>query len=673
VLTSADIGHTLNIVVTASNSAGTSSATSVATSVIAGIAPTNTSLPVVSGTTTDGQTLSTTTGVWSGSPTITYSYQWRVCDSSGNSCTNILAATASTYTLISADVGKTVDVVVTATNSAGSSSAISAASAIISGVAPANTTLPVISGNTNDGQTLSATNGAFSGSTPLTYTYQWQRCDSTGASCANISGAISNTYLLSSADVGSTLDVIVTATNSTGATSATSTHTAVIGGITPVNTVLPAISGTPVDGQTLTTTNGTWSGSTPITYAYQWQRCDNTGNSCSAISGATTNSYTLTSADVGSTLDVIVTATNSAGSTAATSATVSTVGGIAPTDNTVPVVSGTTTNSQTLASDHGTWSGSTPITYSYQWQSCNSSGAACSNILGATSDTYTLTSADVGHTLVVVVTATNVAGTASATSSASSVIAGVAPANTSLPDISGTPVDGQTLSVTTGVWSGSTPITYSYQWQRCNSAGTSCVNISGATTNTYTLVSGDVGGTIDVIVTATNSAGSSSATALIGTGNIIITEPIAPGVLSVSAPSAVTATPVTLSNAGNQLSTYSIDLASDDATGSGDGWNETISQTPFTDSHGNTLGESDVLSVATTDAPGSTNTEPVDNPSSVSFPFALSTSPSIFKVSDTGSGMGDFIVTPSMSVQVPANAKAGTYTAVASVNIVSGP
>jgi hypothetical protein len=87
----------------------------------------------------------------------------------------------------------------------------------------------------------------------------------------------------------------------------------------PVNTVPPTISGTPQAGQTLTASPGTWTGTQPITYAYKWQRCDTAGANCSAISGATGSTYAVTSADVGRTLRVAVTATNSVGSATATS------------------------------------------------------------------------------------------------------------------------------------------------------------------------------------------------------------------------------------------------------------------------------------------------------------------------------------------------------------------
>ena len=88
----------------------------------------------------------------------------------------------------------------------------------------------------------------------------------------------------------------------------------------PSNTAPPTISGTPREGETLTANPGSWSGTGPTTFAYQWQRCDQNGANCSNIVGANTQTYRLTSADVGRTLRVAVTATNASGSSSATSA-----------------------------------------------------------------------------------------------------------------------------------------------------------------------------------------------------------------------------------------------------------------------------------------------------------------------------------------------------------------
>jgi PKD repeat protein len=91
----------------------------------------------------------------------------------------------------------------------------------------------------------------------------------------------------------------------------------------------------------------------------------------------------------------------------------------------------------------------------------------------------------------------------------------VAPQNLVLPDI----VDGlfrvgNILTASTGSWSGSTPLDFTYQWLRCDVDGTSCVPIFGATEATYMLTPLDFGETLRVVVTATNDAGSAVATSL---------------------------------------------------------------------------------------------------------------------------------------------------------------
>jgi len=203
--------------------------------------------------------------------------------------------------------------VVTATNTAGSNTAESTQTSAIAETAPTNATAPVVSGTATIGQTLSTTNGTWNSISTPTYAYQWQR------NGVDISGATSSTYTLVEADYNNPIRCEVTATNTAGNASANSNATANVAEVAPVNTVLPAITGTENEGQTLTCSSGTWTSASTETYAYQWERAG------TAISGATSSTYTLVTADVGNTLTCVVTATNTAGSTDAESAATGTI------------------------------------------------------------------------------------------------------------------------------------------------------------------------------------------------------------------------------------------------------------------------------------------------------------------------------------------------------------
>ncbi len=186
-----------------------------------------------------------------------------------------------------------------------------------------------------------------------------------------------------------------------------------------------------------------------------------------------------------------------------------------PVNTAAPVISGTAQVGSTLAVTTGTWS-STPTTFAYQWQRCDASGSACAPITGATSSRYQLVTTDAARTLRAVVKASNAAGSGSATSAASGVVASApqVPVSTALPVISGTAQVGSTLSVSTGSWSGS-PTTFAYQWQRCDGSGSGCASVAGATAAGYQPVSADVGRTLRAVVKASNTAGSASATSAV--------------------------------------------------------------------------------------------------------------------------------------------------------------
>ncbi len=148
---------------------------------------------------------------------------------------------------------------------------------------------------------------------------------------------------------------------------------------------------------------------------------------------------------------VEVTATNDEGTETALSDPSAVVAAVAPSNDALPTLSGTPTDGETLTADPGSWDGTGPFEYDYQWQRCDEAGANCVDIPGATGPTYELGDDDAGQTVRVEVTATNDEGTETAFSDPSAVVAAVAPSNDALPTLSGTPTDGETLTADPGV------------------------------------------------------------------------------------------------------------------------------------------------------------------------------------------------------------------------------
>ena len=328
-LVAADEGNTIKVRVSFTDDGGNEETlTSAATSTVApkpnSVA---TGSPTISGTAQVGETLTAdTSGIVDsdGLTNVSYSYQWISND--GTSDTDITGATDSTYTLVAADEGNTIKVMVSFTDDAENDETLT--SAATSAVAPkpnrVATGSPTISGTAQVGETLTAdTSGIVDsdGLTNVSYSYQWISND--GNTDTEIAGATGSSYTLVAADEGNTIKVKVSFTDDEGnSESLTSTATASVisegesgqgGSPNSPATGAPTISGTAQVGETLTA-DTFWiadsDGLTNVSYGYQWISSD--GDSDTDITGATGSSYTPVADDEGKTIKVKVSFTDDA-------------------------------------------------------------------------------------------------------------------------------------------------------------------------------------------------------------------------------------------------------------------------------------------------------------------------------------------------------------------------
>lgn len=193
---------------------------------------------------------------------------------------------------------------------------------------PASTVAPVASGTPLVGQTLSVTNGSWTG-TPSSFTYQWSRDNHGGGVYSAIPGATANTYLLVDADDTCHIRCQVDAYNARGSGTAASNVLGPVLEPPPANTVVPVVTGAPLVGSALTGTTGTWlhMGGSSGTFTYQWQTSpDGIGTWTDIAYAAAFAFYWPTAADTGNYLRLLVTATNDGGMTTAVSAVVGPIG-----------------------------------------------------------------------------------------------------------------------------------------------------------------------------------------------------------------------------------------------------------------------------------------------------------------------------------------------------------
>ena len=364
-----------------------------------------------------------------------------------------------------------------------------------------------ISGTTEIPNQLSAiiTSGAG------TAAYQWLSCPSSvsqasvsSSTCTPV-GTNSSTYVLAATDYTNNISVAVTDTSGTGGASATYYATLVGPVLEPQPTVgtSPTINtGTTVDaGVTVTATTPT-SGDFNIvnqtgSTTYQWYSCSNqvttyqstVPSGCSVITGASSQSYQVSTSYIGSYLTYSETVTNAKGSATlfALSSTSTIYGSAASfTGGTYPTVAMGTGNYTVNLTGLGSWSGAIPAITSYtvKWYRCGSivnsgtssapnCGSAVSTDTALSSSpyaTYDLSAADINQYIVATVAANNgILSSAVAASASTPQIGSAAPSVSVVPVVSGSPTLGSTISVSSGQWNGVPAPTFTYGWYACTS------------------------------------------------------------------------------------------------------------------------------------------------------------------------------------------------------------
>lgn len=443
--------------------------------------------PKISGTARVGSTLTAKPGTWKPAG-VQFRYQWY------RSGKVIPTAVTKTYTLVAADKGKRITVKVTGAL-AGYKSA-SRTSKKTKKVAAGFLTAaqPRISGQPTAGSVLTAVPGAWKPSA-VTFAYVWYR------SSKVVKGATGSTYPVSAGDVGTRLTVKVTGAlpgySSRSKTSAPTEPVSPEAPKAPI-TAQPTVTGEFAVGSTLAAVPGNWSAGT--SFSYRWLRDG------SPRAGATGDHYTLEPADEGTRIKVEVTGTVP-GHPAATRTSVTSPRVLL---TSTPRYGGDIAVGRAIEAQPGSWTSGT--TFTYQWLR---DGAPIS---GATSPTYTLTSADADKEASLVVTGTKDGyATVSRTSPLHFrvMILGT-------PTIAGSPRVGATLTLDPGTWSKS--VKTLTQWLRDGAA------ISGATTNTYNPTPADVGKRLSV-----EMIGYASGYATIGTASAS-TEPVSASAITTGTP-----------------------------------------------------------------------------------------------------------------------------------------
>jgi secreted trypsin-like serine protease len=468
-LTAELVGKRISVAVTGTQQGfATTTKTSSQTAAISGYTQPDPGPQSISGTMRQGQIIQAEVAQWDGEPTL--SYVWY------RGTRVISGATEPEYTLTTADINQNIKVTVTATRLGYNRlTKTSPLTAKILGVF-SNPPTPTYTGTLVVGSTLTARPGTWSPAPTLSY--QWLR------NGAAISGARSATYRLTNADRDQLISVRVTASRASYVSAEVTSGTNSDPILAPfAKSPTPTIRGSLTRESVLEAITGAWSDS--ATLSFQWLESNQ------PISGGTSSTLTLTPELVGKRISVAVTGTQQGfATTTRTSLQTAVITGDTQPSPGTQTIDGRAEQGLRLIAVPTGWD--EQATLSYVWY------RGTRVITGATSQEYTLTTADVNQNIKVAITGNRVGfNSRTVLSAATPKVLGVF-SNSQAPSITGTLVVGSTLTARPGSWSPAP--TFSYQWLRNG------VAISRATAATYKLTTDDRDQLISVKVTAKRSS-----------------------------------------------------------------------------------------------------------------------------------------------------------------------
>ena len=499
----------------------------------------------ISGVIRPGQTLTAIPSIvvpGGGGGTPVLSYLWQRSSTLDFASPGTIGSDQDTYMLTNDDAGQYIRVMLTYTIQGGSPETVT--STVLGPINTPPTGELTISGMAEVGKILQVDTSAIrddDGPVNLDFSYQWHSgavADFAPAPENAISTATNPAYLLQDTDEGQYFAVVVSYTDgrrfSESLTSAATV--AIVARSNNLPTGAPSIEGTPNVGQPLIADTGDISDVDGLgTFSYQWHRgasvnfVATSGVGGNAITGATSVAYLLQVADMDQYLRVVVSFTDGRGNPESLESPSRQIGGALNNDATgVPGITGLFQSGEVLTADEGsimdldgipTDPSGNPI-FTYQWQRLSVSDGSSVRV-GSDSPTYTLTDADVGSRIFVIVSFTDERNfVEEGLASQATGVIGSRPPNNLATGVLTLPVTasvGDDLTVDTGSIADVDVIPtdntgapmFNYQWQRSTDEGfTTPINISGATVATYTLVAPqDVGHFIRVVVSFTDGRG----------------------------------------------------------------------------------------------------------------------------------------------------------------------